>query len=239
MSNSYLRVVWVYPDLLSTYGDRGNLLAIAHRARARGIEVEPIGVRSDQPLPYQADLYLIGGGEDGPQAVAAQRLVQDGTLRQAADRGVPVLGICAGYQLLGESFVASGERCQGLGILDLRSDRGESRAVGEVAGESHPNLGIGPITGFENHGGRTHLGSAVQPLAKVTHGIGNDGQHEGAWAGHVVGSYMHGPALARNPLLADLLISWATGGRQLQPLDDTWPNRLREERLSALASDQG
>ncbi|GAB3659897.1 type 1 glutamine amidotransferase [Glycomyces tarimensis] len=237
MSISTLRIVWLYPDLLSTYGDRGNLLVLAHRARARGYDVEPMQVRSDQHVPHGADLYLIGGGEDGPQAVAAERLLDDGALVKAADAGRPVLAVCAGYQLLGESFYANGRCYPGLGILDLRSDRGESRAVGEVSGEGSPALGIGPITGFENHGGRTHLGEAVQPLAHVQAGIGNDGVTEGAWAGHVVGTYMHGPALSRNPRLADLLLSWAVGvaPASLPPVDDTWPERLRAERFAALA----
>ena len=237
---STLRIVWLYPDLLSTYGDRGNLLVLAHRARARGIDVEPMQVRSDQRVPHTADMYLIGGGEDGPQAVAAERLLDDGAVGRAAEAGKPILAICAGYQLLGESFYANGRAYAGLNILDLRSDRGPSRAVGEIAGEAAPQLGIGPITGFENHGGRTHLGEAVQPLARVTAGIGNDGTTEGAWAGHVIGTYMHGPALARNPRLADLLLAWAVGvdPSQLPPIDDTWPERLRAERFQALSTAQ-
>ncbi|MFC3494180.1 type 1 glutamine amidotransferase [Glycomyces rhizosphaerae] len=237
---STLRIVWLYPDLLSTYGDRGNLLVLAHRARARGIDVEPMQVRSDQRIPHTADMYLIGGGEDGPQAVAAERLLDDGALGRAAEAGKPILAICAGYQLLGESFYANGRAYAGLNILDLRSDRGPSRAVGEIAGETAPQLGIGPITGFENHGGRTHLGEAVQPLARVTAGVGNDGTTEGAWAGHVIGTYMHGPGLARNPRLADLLLAWAIGVNpaQLPPMDDTWPERLRAERFQALTAAQ-
>jgi len=237
---STLRIVWLYPDLLSTYGDRGNLLVLAHRARVRGIDVEPMQVRSDQRIPHTADMYLIGGGEDGPQAVAAERLLDDGAVGRAAEAGKPILAICAGYQLLGESFYANGRAYAGLNILDLRSDRGPSRAVGEIAGEAAPQLGIGPITGFENHGGRTHLGEAVQPLARVTAGIGNDGVTEGAWAGHVIGTYMHGPALSRNPRLADLLLAWAIGvdPSQLPPIDDTWPERLRHERFQALSAAQ-
>jgi CobQ-like glutamine amidotransferase family enzyme len=237
---STLRIVWLYPDLLSTYGDRGNLLVLAHRARARGIDVEPMQVRSDQRIPHTADMYLIGGGEDGPQAVAAERLLDDGALGRAAEAGKPILAICAGYQLLGESFYANGRAYAGLNILDLRSDRGPSRAVGEIAGDAAPQLGIGPITGFENHGGRTHLGEAVQPLARVTAGVGNDGATEGAWAGHVIGTYMHGPGLARNPRLADLLLAWAIGAdpSQLPPIDDTWPEKLRAERFQALSTAQ-
>lgn len=233
MSTEALRIVWVYPDLLSTYGDRGNLLILAHRAKRRGIAVEPVEVRSDQRLPEQADIYLVGGGEDGPQALAAQRLAADGGLHRAAAAGKVILAVCAGYQLLGASFFAKGERHAGLGLLDMYSDRGPTRAVGELAATPDPALGLPTLTGFENHGGRTHLGPQAVPLARVTTGVGNDGTTEGAWSGHVIGTYMHGPALARNPALADLLLRWATGA-ELSPLDDTWPSRLRSERLAAV-----
>lgn len=233
-TESALRIVWVYPDLLSTYGDRGNLLILSRRADLRGLPVECCEVRSDQPVPVDADIYLLGGGEDGPQALAAERLTADGGLRRAVDRRAVVLAVCAGYQLLGESFFAKGQKCPGLGLLDLRSDRGPSRAVGELAGEIDPELGLPTLTGFENHGGRTHLGPGVRALAKVTAGIGNDGATEGAWSGSVLGTYSHGPALSRNPALADLLLRWATGLDALEPLDDVWANNLRGERLGAV-----
>ena len=234
MSTEALRLVWVYPDLLSTYGDRGNLLILAHRARRRGLRVEGLEVRSDQRLPEGADLYLLGGGEDGPQALAAQRLNADGGLHRAIERGAAVLAVCAGYQLVGRSFFAKGAKCGGLELLDIDSDRGPTRAVGELAGEPDPGLGLPVLTGFENHGGRTHLGPAVRPLARVSTGIGNDGATEGVWQGRLLGTYMHGPALARNPALADLLLGWATGSTP-RPLDDTWPDRLRAERLAAVS----
>ncbi|MBE1492366.1 CobQ-like glutamine amidotransferase family enzyme [Plantactinospora soyae] len=233
---SSLRIVWIYPDLLSTYGDRGNMLILARRAYLRGMPVETIEVRSDQPLPISADIYLLGGGEDGPQALGAQRLIADGGLRRAAQQGSVVFGVCAGYQLLGGSFFAKGAKCAGLDLLDLHSDRGPSRAVGELAGAIDPRLGLPPLSGFENHGGRTHLGSGVSPLARVSTGIGNDGATEGAWRGKLLGTYSHGPALARNPALADLLLRWATGAHQLPPLDETWSDRLRAERTAALAA---
>jgi CobQ-like glutamine amidotransferase family enzyme len=236
VSTESLRIVWIYPDLLSTYGDRGNLLILATRARRRGVPVETIEVRSDQPLPEAADIYLLGGGEDGPQALGAERLIADGGLHRAVARGSVVFGVCAGYQLLGHSFFAKGARYAGLGLLDLHSDRGPSRAVGELAGTIDPRLGVPPLSGFENHGGRTHLGPEVSPLARVTTGVGNDGTTEGAWRGKLLGTYSHGPALARNPALADLLLCWALGTRQLPPLDDTWPDRLRAERAAALAA---
>ena len=233
MSESTLRVVWIYPDLLSTYGDRGNMLILARRAALRGLAVESIAVRSDQVMPSTADIYLIGGGEDGPQALAAQRLIADGGLHRGIAQGAAVLAVCAGYQLFGTSFFAKGAQCAGLGLLDIRSDRGETRAVGELRGDVDPRLGLPPLTGFENHGGRTHLGPAVAPLARVTAGIGNDGATEGAWHGKILGTYSHGPALARNPAIADLLLRWAIGADSLPPLDDTWADKLRGERLAA------
>jgi CobQ-like glutamine amidotransferase family enzyme len=226
-------VVWVYPDLLSTYGDRGNLLILAHRAARRGIPVEQIEVRSDRPVPDTADIYLLGGGEDGPQALAAQRLIADGGLHRAVARRSVVFAVCAGYQLMGASFFAKGAKCGGLGLLDLTSDRGQTRAVGELAGEIDPRLGLPALTGFENHGGRTHLGPGAAPLARVSAGVGNDGTTEGAWQGTILGTYAHGPALSRNPAIADLLLRWATGADELPPLDDEWPDRLRAERLAA------
>ena len=234
--SSELTLVWVYPDLLSTYGDRGNLLILARRAAARGLAVEALEIRSDQPLPATADIYLVGGGEDGPQALAAQRLIADGGLHRAVAAGSVVFAVCAGYQLLGASFFAKGARCAGLELLDLHSDRGPSRAVGELAGEVDGRLGLPTLTGFENHGGRTHLGSGCAALARVTAGVGNDGATEGAWHGKVLGTYSHGPALARNPALADLLLRWATGSHDLPPLDDAWPDKLRRERLAAVGA---
>ena len=232
-TESSLRIVWIYPDLLSTYGDRGNMLILARRAALRGIPAETVEVRSDQSMPATADIYLIGGGEDGPQALAAQRLIADGGLHRAVNQGAAVLAVCAGYQLFGQSFFAKGARCAGVGLLDITSDRGETRAVGELRGDVDPRLGLPPLTGFENHGGRTHLGEGVAPLARVTAGVGNDGQTEGAWRGKILGTYSHGPALARNPAIADLLLRWAIGADTLAPVDDTWADRLRAERLAA------
>ena len=235
MSTSILRLAWIYPDLLSTYGDRGNLLVLAHRAESRQILTDSLLVRSDQAVPREADVYLVGGGEDGPQALAAEKLIADGALAQAADNGKVIFSVCAGYQIMGTSFVASGNKHAGLGLLDMTSDRGPSRAVGELAGAVHPELGLESLTGFENHGGRTYLGNETAALVpQVSHGIGNDETTEGAWRGKVVGTYLHGPALARNPQLADLLLAWATG-TELAPFDETWTSQLRAERLAALA----
>ncbi|HEY7175895.1 MAG TPA: glutamine amidotransferase [Micromonosporaceae bacterium] len=235
-TESALRIVWIYPDLLSTYGDRGNMLILARRAEMRGMPAEMVEVRSDQAVPTKGDIYLLGGGEDGPQALAAERLNADRGLHHAVEQRAVVFCVCAGYQLLGTSFHAKGAKCAGLGIVDMTSDRGRTRAVGEIVGEIDPALGLPALSGFENHGGRTHLGRDAKALARVTVGIGNDGKSEGVWQGSVIGTYSHGPALSRNPELADLLLAWATGQDRLDPLDDTWPNRLRAERLAAVGA---
>jgi len=231
-----LRVVWVYPDLLSTYGDRGNLLVLSRRAALRGIEVEAIEVNADEPVPIQGDIYLLGGGEDLPQILAANRLRQDGGLARAAGQGAVVFAVCAGYQVIGDSFGGvEGEPVAGLGILDITSGRGDRRGVGELVADVDPTLGVPRLTGFENHQGVTRIGSAARPLATVSLGTGNGDGTEGAYAGKVLGTYMHGPALARNPGLADLLLSWAVG--QLPPLEpdaEEWASRLRSERLAAV-----
>ena len=236
MSSSSLRLVWIYPDLLSTYGDKGNLLILERRARLRGITTESIMVRSDEPVPAEGDIYLMGGGEDRPQILAAQRLRGDGGLPRAIANGATLLAVCAGFQIVGMEFGDDqGKPMAGLELLDIRSGRGERRAVGEVIADVDPQLGLPPLSGFENHQGATTVGPGAAPLAKVTVGIGNgDGQgYEGAYHGKVVGTYLHGPALVRNPALADHLLALATGTRP-EPIDDTYAGQLREERLTAV-----
>ena len=233
---SSLRLVWVYPDLLSTYGDRGNMLVLERRARLRGIDVESVAVHADQPVPRSGDIYLMGGGEDLPQVLAARRLRGDGGLAAAASAGAVLLAVCAGYQVAGEVFGgADGEPVAGLGILDIRSGRGEQRGVGEVVADVDPALGVPRLTGFENHQGVTSLGPGARPLARVSLGVGNGDGTEGAYAGKVAGTYLHGPVLVRNPGLADLLLTWAAGPlAPLAPAEEMWARRLREERLTAV-----
>ena len=232
-----LKLVWVYPDLLSTYGDRGNLLVLERRARLRGIPAESVEVNSDQRVPADGAIYLLGGGEDLSQTLAAGRLRADGGLNEAAANGAVVFAVCAGYQLLGAEFGGSeGQPVAGLGLLDITGGRGEQRAVGEVVADVDPMLGVPTLTGFENHQGVTHVGPGARPLARTSRGTGNGDGTEGAYGGRVLGSYLHGPALVRNPGLADLLLSWAAGPLPpLNPADEEWARRLREERLAAVA----
>ncbi|HLG68194.1 MAG TPA: hypothetical protein VKV36_10045 [Acidimicrobiales bacterium] len=241
MSGAGLTVAVVYPDLLGTYGDGGNGLVLARRAAWRGVTVDLVEAGSDRPLPT-ADLYCLGGGEDLPQARAAALLAADPTFGRAVGQGSVVLAVCAGFQIVGRLFpAADGRALPGLGLLDVATVKGTGRrAVGEVVAEPWPvgaeGAALPTLTGFENHAGATSLGPEASPLAKVVTGVGNgagDGT-EGAWSGRVVGTYLHGPVLARNPALADLLLLWALGpGTWLAPLDDAEVAALRAARIGA------
>jgi hypothetical protein len=233
--SSPLRVAVVFPDLLGTYGDGGNGLILARRAEWRGRDVELLQAGSDSPLP-EADIYCLGGGEDGPQVRAARTLIEDATLARRVAAGAVVLAVCAGFQVVGRSFPdAGGVPHEGVGLLDIETVKGTGpRAVGEVVAEVQGVDGVPVLTGFENHGGRTTLGVGTVALGRVTNGVGNGDGTEGAVSGRVVGTYLHGPLLARNPVLADLLLSWALGGAALAPLDDKASESLREERLGTV-----
>jgi CobQ-like glutamine amidotransferase family enzyme len=230
-----LRVAVVYPDLLGTYGDGGNGLILAQRATWRGHETELLQAASEHALP-EADIYCLGGGEDGPQVRAARMLIDDGTLATRVAGGAVVLAVCAGFQVVGRSFPgAQGEAHQGVGLLDIETVKGTGpRAVGEVLVEPGPAVDVPVLTGFENHGGRTSLADGTVPLGRVSAGVGNGDGSEGAVRGRVIGTYLHGPVLARNPVLADQLLSWALGDVVLGPLDDSASESLREERLGAV-----
>jgi CobQ-like glutamine amidotransferase family enzyme len=247
---SALRVVVIYPDLLGTYGDGGNGRVLAARAAWRDMAVELVFAQSATPLPEGADLYCIGGGEDGPQVQAAEGLAA-GALARAVQGGATVLAVCAGYQLMGTVFPgADGRPHAGVGLLDVETVRGPGRrAVGEVVGEpwapavdeSFPaSMPLDRLTGFENHAGVTRLGATVRPLARVLSGVGNGAGSgtDGARAGRVIGTYLHGPVLARNPTLADLLLALATG-TELAALDDQEEQELHRLRLRASSDGSG
>jgi lipid II isoglutaminyl synthase (glutamine-hydrolysing) len=227
-----LRIVTVYPDLLGTYGDRGNGLVLERRASLRGIDVELSEAPSDAALPH-ADLYCVGGGEDGPQQLAVARLESDGTLLRAIDDGAVVLAVCAGVQVLGRSFPgADGQRCDGLGVLGVDTVGGAVRAVGEVVVAAPEPLGS--LTGFENHSGQTVRDEGVQALGRVVVGVGNGDGTDGARDGRILATYLHGPVLARNPILADLLLGLALNDGALAELAIGPAEALHDERLSAM-----
>ncbi len=224
-----LHVVHLYPDLLRTYGDRGNVLILKRRAEWRGFLVETTGVTRGEPMPRHADLIILGGGADRIQrALADDLLARRNSLLDSLADGAMVLGVCGGYQLLGHRYIAAdGTSMEGLSLLDVTTTPGRGRIIGAVrAFGNFDEVGL-ELVGFQNHGGRTTLGPAATPLAGVRRGAGNNGvdRTEGAVQGGVVGTYLHGPILAANPQFADALLRQAlvklTGGAPLSALDDT------------------
>ena len=223
MSDSTVRIGLVLPDVMGTYGDGGNSVVLRQRLRLRGFDAEVVNITLDDPVPAGLDLYTLGGAEDYAQRLATRHLIRYPGLQEAAAKGAPVLAICAAIQVLGHWYETSaGERVDGVGMLDLTTS-------------PQPLLpGLTErLTGFENHRGGTVLGSEAKPLARVVSGAGNragDGI-DGAVQGSVVATYLHGPCLARNPQLADHLLSHVVG--DLAPLDNDEVALLRRERLAA------
>jgi lipid II isoglutaminyl synthase (glutamine-hydrolysing) len=218
-----MRVCALYPDLMNIYADRGNLLMLERRCAWRGIGFEVTAASlGDAVDPEAHDLFYLGGGQDRDQRLCAYDLVETkrDALHEAAAQDRLILGVCGGYQLLGHSYELGHEHIPGLGLVDLRTVRGEGgsdRLIGNIAIEVDGRV----LAGFENHGGRTHLGDE-QPLGRVLKGHGNDGRsgHEGVRRGSVIGTYIHGPLLPKNAWFADWLIARATGAPGLAPLDD-------------------
>lgn len=234
MADSTVRIGLVLPDVMGTYGDGGNALVLRQRLRQRGIDAEIVEITLADPVPDSLDLYTLGGAEDYAQRLATKHLIKHPGLQRAADRGAPVLAICAAIQVLGHWYETSaGERVDGVGMLDLTTSPQDRRTIGELVSEPLPTGLTQPLTGFENHRGGTVLGPAASPLGTVVKGAGNragDGV-DGAVQGSVVATYMHGPCLARNPELADLLLGKVVG--ELPPLQLPEVDLLRRERLRA------
>lgn len=229
-----VRIGLVLPDVMGTYGDGGNAVVLRQRLRLRGIPAEIVDVTLAGPVPDSLDLYTLGGAEDYAQRLATRHLLRHRGLQRAAESGAPVLAICAAIQVLGHWYeTAAGERVEGVGLLDVTTSPQPARTIGEVV--STPLIeGLSePLTGFENHRGGTVLGLDARPLAAVLTGAGNrlgDG-FDGAVQGSVVATYLHGPCLARNPALADLLLTRVVG--PLAPLELPEVEQLRRERLAA------
>ncbi len=239
-SPSALRIAVLFPELLGTYGDGGNLLVLQRRLAWRGLVNETVPVALSEPIPADCDLYVLGGGEDLAQAAAMTALRSSPGLQQAVARGTTVFAVCAGLQLLGTTMTGrDGAVTAGLGLLDADTRFGATRLVGQVVGRPDPGLGVPMLVGFVNHGGRTRLGPQTRPLATVLTGPGNDedpagAAQEGALQGSIVATYLHGPVLALNPGLADLLLGRALG-RPLEPVEHPQEQPPRQERLSRSA----
>lgn len=223
-----LTIGHLYPDLLNLYGDRGNIQCLMRRCQWRGIEAETIAYELDDDIDFQKlDIVLLGGGSDREQMLVCQKLreIQPAFKAYVEDGGV-VIAICGGYQLIGKYYKTDNGMMTGLDLVDLYTEQGKGRLISNIVLES-PLFDM-PVVGFENHGGRTTVGPGCKPLGKVIYGNGNDGSsgYEGIVYKNVLGTYLHGPLLPKNPQVADWLIARALEKKygqkiELKPLDDS------------------
>ena len=214
-----IKIINLLPELLGTYGDQGNVATLSWRLTQRGIENQVIQASARNPIPTDGDFYFLGGGEDDAQVAAVELLRRDGPLAKALNNGAHLFAVCAGFQLLGASFPASGGRViAGLGLLPIVTEPATPRSVGELVMDS--TVGVDQLTGFENHAGQTKFVGKLQPLGIIRRGIGNHASEkcDGAVTDQIIATYMHGPALVRNPKLADYFLSRKLG--ELQPIGE-------------------
>ena len=225
-----LKICHMYPDVLNLYGDRGDVLCMTRRLGWRGLDCSvtklPIG---EKARLADFDLVFIGGGQDFEQQVLLEDLHRgkDREILAAVEDGLPFLTICGGYQMLGSYYETyDGQRCDFIGALDLYTVGSKQRMIGNYKFQCEAASGGSVVVGFENHSGKTWLGSGVRPLGKVLSGFGNNGEDgtEGARYKNVFGTYSHGPLLPKNPALCDFILLTALerkyGSAQLAPLDD-------------------
>ena len=240
-SRPQLRVCSLYPDRLNIYGDRGNLMVLANRCARRGIGFSVAAADVGDPIdPLAYDLFYMGGGQDREQRVSGLDLVEGkrDALRAAAADGAVVLGVCGGYQLLGDVYEVDGESLPGVGLVAIHTVRPTGpRLIGPVSVEVELDGGPRVLAGFENHGGRTYLDATERPLGRVLHGHGSNGRDgfEGVRRGNVIGTYLHGPLLAKNAWFADWLIATALGAQDLPALDDAREEAAHRSGLGAAA----
>jgi lipid II isoglutaminyl synthase (glutamine-hydrolysing) len=239
-----LRMLALYPEQMNIYADRGNILFLRRRCEWRGIGFEHASAGPGEGFdPAAHDLVYIGGGQDRDQRLVAEDMLRTkrDALAGAVSDGAVVLAVCGGYQLLGHSYQLGSERIPGLALVDLETVREPGpRLIGNVAIEAELDGGALEIAGFENHGGRTYLGPDTHPLGRVIYGHGNNGRDglEGVRQGNLIGTYLHGPLLPKNALLADRLIALALARGSgavpdLEPLDDRLEDSAHESARAA------
>lgn len=239
-----LKICHMYPDVLNLYGDRGNVICMTKRLRWRGIDasVTKLPIRDSRSLAG-FDLVFIGGGQDFEQQVLLSDLHRgkDREIKAAVEDGVTFLTICGGYQMLGSYYETfDGKRCDFIGALDLYTKGSVKRMIGNYKFQCSPSAGGSVVVGFENHSGKTWLGSCLEPLGKVLSGFGNNGEDgsEGAHYKNVFGTYSHGPLLPKNPELCDLILKTALerkyGSAELLPLDDSFERLAHDEMCAKL-----
>jgi hypothetical protein len=233
----------LYPDYLNIYADRGNIAVLERRATWRGIGFDYRAIGLGDPLPGDVDLFYVGGGQDREQALVAPDLAARGpALAEAVEAGAALLAVCGGYQLLGRFYRdRSGAELPGIGLLPLHTVAGSRRMIGDILLECELARGERrTLAGFENHAGRTFLDAGAEPLGRVLYGFGNNGEddYEGCRAGRVVGTYLHGPLLPRNPWLADWLLGQALARSAAEPPALAALSDELEERARAVAADR-
>lgn len=234
-----LNICHLYPDLLNVYGDLGNILALKYRAEKRGIKVNIINVSiNDEFKNKDYDIVFFGGGQDYEQSIVSDDLIKTKgkNLKAYIDDFGVMLCICGGYQLLGKYYTTpDGEKLEGLGILDIYTEGGDTRFIGNTVIENEDTKET--YVGFENHSGRTYIGD-LKPLGKIISGYGNNGEdgYEGCIYKNTYCTYFHGPLLSKNPELSDRLLSLALNKRydsvSLEPLDDTFELKAKEFIIS-------
>ena len=232
-----IHIVHIYPNEMNTYGDRGNLLTLVKRAEWHGLTPVVHYYHAGDEFPEQADLVLGGGGQDSAQDYIQEDILRIGdTLHALVNAGVPMLMVCGTYQLFGNRFLTQdGKDIKGIGIFDVETIGGPKRLIGNVAVET---ADFGTLYGFENHSGKTYLGSSQQPLGTVIRGNGNNGEDhtEGARTRNAIGTYCHGPLLPNNPALADSLLRLALQYQktevELNPIDDHLADLSRQNAQS-------
>ena len=238
-----VRLCHLYPREMNIYADRGNIAVLARRLAWRGFRLEVTEAGPGVKIRGgEADIYYLGGGQDRDQQQVAQDLLatKAAAVKAAVGDGAVGLFVCGGYQLAGREYrSADGEVMEGMGVLDVTTEAGASRLVGNVEIESRLGGEAIRIVGYENHAGRSKLGPEASPLGRVIRGHGNNGRDrtEGAFAQKFFGTYLHGPLLPKNPQLADTLIRWALEFRygerfELEPLDDQIEESARRAAIS-------
>lgn len=231
-----IRIGHLYPDMLNLYGDRGNIIALTVRMKARGIDVQTDAITMGKKfIADDYDILFIGGGQDFEQDVLLDDLKKgkDIEINRAIQNGTPMLAICGGYQMLGKYYKTyDGKMLEYMGALDFYTEGKEERMIGNYAYKTKEGI---EVVGFENHSGRTYLGKGVKPLGTIIKGYGNNGEDgtEGVRYKNTFGTYSHGPVLPKNPQLADLLISKAIenkyGKTELSPLDDSLEDKAKNQ----------
>lgn len=214
-SGRTVRLCHLYADQMNIYADRGNIAVLKQRLAWRGHQLVVTEVGHETTIdPSDFDFFYMGGGQDADQALVAADLAstKGAALRSAASDGAVQLYVCGGIQLAGHWYEAvNGERLPGVGVLDLETRAGQTRLIGDLVIDAELDGETRQVVGYENHAGRTHLGTGCRPLGSVVSGHGNNDQdqREGGVAEHVIGTYLHGPLLPKNPWLADKLLGWA------------------------------